>query len=139
MKLVSTLPSGSGLLQAICWFHAVALLFMALGMAPLLEQKTGLTVALPSSAFQLDRYPRAAVLTLTADAAGRLYWGRESILPSELEKRLREKNWAGVEEGAIVIKADRYVTSERLRAVTEMCLAQGFKVVLAGATQEGGP
>lgn len=140
MKLVSTLPAGAGMLHAIVWFQAVALLFMAVGMAPLMEQKTGLMVSLPSSAFQIDRYPRAVVLTLTADVEGRVFWGREAIEPAELERRLQEKKWPGVEEGAIIIKADRFVTSERLRAVAELCLAQGFKVILAGAAaaQEGG-
>jgi biopolymer transport protein ExbD len=134
MKLESTLPEGVGFLHAVPLFNLFAVLLMCYAIGPKLEEKTGITLSMPSSLFQLERYEEAAVVTMTADGTDRLYLGTRSIAFKELEPLLDEQLRTGRRENsAIVIRADRLVPSDALRQVAEVCMRKGLRVVLAGA------
>lgn len=134
MKLESTLPEGVGFLHAVPLFNLFAVLLMCYAIGPKLEEKTGITLSMPSSLFQLERYEEAAVVTMTADGTDRLYLGTRSIALKELEPLLDEQLRTGRRENsAIVIRADRLVPSDALRQVAEVCMRKGLRVVLAGA------
>lgn len=133
MKLETTLPEGVGFLHAIPLFNLFMVLLMCYALGPKLEEKTGVTVNLPSSLFQMERFQEAAVLTLTAEGAERLYLGTRSVNLAELDEHMAELMEQGNRtNSSVVIKADRLVTSEALRQVAEICLRKGFRVILAG-------
>ena len=134
MKLESTLPEGVGFLHAVPLFNLFAVLLMCYAIGPKLEEKTGITLSMPSSLFQIERFEEAAVVTMTADGTDRLYLGTRSISLKELEPLLDEQFHSGRHENsAIVIRADRLVPSDALRQVAEICMHKGLRVVLAGA------
>lgn len=134
MKLESTLPEGVGFLHAVPLFNLFAVLLMCYAIGPKLEEQTGITLSMPSSLFQLERYEEAAVVTMTAEGSDRLYLGTQSITLKELEPLLDDQIHGGIRENsAIVIRADRLVPSDALRQVAEICMRKGLRVVLAGA------
>lgn len=134
MKLESTLPEGVGFLHAVPLFNLFAVLLMCYAIGPKLEEKTGVTLSMPSSLFQLERFEEAAVVTMTADGTDSLYLGTRSISLNELDPLLDEQLQSGRRENsAIVIRADRLVPSDALRQVAEICMRKGLRVVLAGA------
>lgn len=134
MKLLTTLPEGVGFLHAVPLFNLFAVLLMCYTLGPKLEEKTGVSVQMPASLFQLERYEEAAVVTMTANGSGELYVGTQRIQMTELDARLDEQlqSSSGANR-AIVIMADRLVPSEQLRQVAEICLRKGLRVVMAGA------
>ncbi len=134
MKLQTTLPEGVGFLHAVPLFNLFAVLLMCYTLGPKLEEKTGVSVQMPASLFQLERYEEAAVVTMTADGGGELYVGTQRIHVQELDARLDEQlqSSSGANR-AIVIMADRLVPSEQLRQVAEICLRKGLRVVMAGS------
>jgi biopolymer transport protein ExbD len=107
---------------------------MCYTLGPKLEEKTGVSIQMPASLFQLERYEEAAVVTMTADGGGELYVGSQRIQVNELDARLDEQllSSSGANR-AIVIMADRLVPSEQLRQVAEICLRKGLRVVMAGS------
>ncbi len=134
MKLESTLPEGVGFLHAVPLFNLFAVLLMCYAIGPKLEEKTGITLSMPSSLFQLERFEEAAVVTMTVDGTDSLYLGTRSISLNELDPLLDEQLQSGRRENsAIVIRADRLVPSDALRQVAEICISKGLRVVLAGA------
>ncbi len=134
MKLQSSLPDNVGFLHAVPLFNIFAVLLMCYTLGPKLEEKTGVTINMPSSLFQLERYDEAAVITMTSDGLQDLYLGTQRINLIELDARLDEQleKSAGANR-AIVIMADRLVPSESLRQVAEICLRKGVRVVMAGS------
>lgn len=134
MKLQTTLPEGVGFLHAVPLFNLFAVLLMCYTLGPKLEEKTGVSVQMPASLFQLEHYEEAAVVTMTADGGGELYVGTQRIHVQELDARLDEQlqSSSGANR-AIVIMADRLVPSEQLRQVAEICLRKGLRVVMAGS------
>ena len=134
MKLRTTLPENVGFLHAVPLFNLFAVLLMCYALGPKLEEKTGVTIQMPTSLFQLERYEEAAVITMTANGLQELYIGTQKIPLIELEARLDEQleKSTGANR-AIVIMADRLVPSDSLRQVAEICLRKGVRVVMAGA------
>lgn len=133
MKLQTTLPEKVGFLHAVPLFNLFAVLLMCYTIGPRLEEKTGVSIQMPASLFQLDRLEEAAVITMTADGLRELYIGKQRIDISHLDVALDEQlaKTGGVNR-AIVIMADRFVPSEHLRQVAEICLKKGLRVVMAG-------
>lgn len=134
MKLRTTLPESVGFLHAVPLFNLFAVLLMCYALGPKLEEKTGVTMQIPTSLFQLERYEEAAVITMTASGLQELYIGTQRIQLADLEARLDDQlaKSTGANR-AIVIMADRLVPSDSLRQVAEICLRKGVRVVMAGA------
>jgi biopolymer transport protein ExbD len=133
MKLETTLPDRIGFLHAVPLFNLFAVLLMCYTLGPRLEEKTGVSIQMPASLFQLERFQEAAVITMTADGLRGLYLGKQRMEMTELDAALdRQLQSTGGPNRAIVIMADRFVPSEQLRQVAEICLKKGLRVVMAG-------
>lgn len=134
MKLDTTLPEGVGFLHAVPLFNLFAVLLMCYALGPQLEEKTGISIDMPSSLFQLERYEEAAVITMTADGTQAMYLGTKSVSMVELDALLDQQLENGTSaNAAVVIMADRMVSSDSLRQVAEICMRKGLRVVLAGS------
>jgi biopolymer transport protein ExbD len=132
MKLNTTLPESVGFLHAVPLFNLFALLVLFLSLGDRLEEKKGVSVTLPSSFFQVDRYEEAAVITLTSDGLKQMYWGTQSVNFDKLNELLDDQVTKGfTANSAIVIRADKNVSSELMRQVAEISVKKGFRVVLA--------
>jgi biopolymer transport protein ExbD len=136
MKLRSSLPHPPGFLFAIPLLNLFAVLMMCYVLGPSLQEKTGISVQLPSSIFQLEHIREAAVITMTAGGTSQMYLDTKQVSFAELEKSLDVMAEEGAASGSsIVIMADRLVSSESLRKVAEFCVRKGFRVVLAGGSE----
>jgi biopolymer transport protein ExbD len=132
MKLQTTLPESVGFLHAVPLFNLFAILLLCFSLGDRLEEKKGISVALPSSFFQLSRYEEAAVITLTSEGLKQMYWNTQIINLDRLNELLDEKVAKGIDSNStIVIRSDKNISSELMRQVVEICVKKGFRVVLA--------
>lgn len=134
MKLETTLPEGAGFLHAVPLFNIFAVLLFCYAIGPKLEEKTGVTINMPASLFQLERFDEAAVITMTAEGTKGIYVGTQSVSLTELDTVLdRQLLQSSRANATVIIMADRMVSSDSLRQVAEVCMRKGLRVVLAGS------
>ncbi|MES2996849.1 MAG: biopolymer transporter ExbD [Verrucomicrobiota bacterium] len=135
MKLELTLPERPGLLHAVPVMNIFSLLVLFLAMGPSMLLQSGVTVELPPSRFQLDRYESMLVITLgRGDEGPRFHLGRDLVTRESLAARLGEVVATGDTSRVIVlIQTDANVSVAEEREMVEMVLGKGLRVALAGA------
>ena len=133
MKLESTLPERPGFLHAVPLFNLFALLLMFLMLGPSFVLQSGVSVDLPPSRFQMERYRNAHVVTIVAGDPVKLYFGRQSVGIDRLSELLDERRKDGDEvRSTVLLRADAKTPVEVERNVEEMILHKGYRVVLVG-------
>ena len=114
----------------------LVLLIIFMVVAPMLLAGTS---AQPPSGTNLQAHPQQpADVTLGIDARGGYTLERESIVESELGRRLRT-TYAGCTECALYINADRRLDYSRVLAAIEIARESGVHVVGMIAVQRGEP
>lgn len=139
MKLETHLPERPGLLHAVPVMDIFVLLWLLFLLGPSLLRQSGITVELPPSRFQLERYQETLVVTLGPGEAGpRIHLGRDAVDMRELDERLESLRSDGAPARAIVLMQTDAGTPVGLeRRVSEMVLSKGFRLALVGANQPG--
>lgn len=132
-----SLPERPGLLHAVPVLNIFALLWLLFLLGPSLLRQSGVTVELPPSRFQLDRYQDTLVITLgPGDQAPRIHLGRDAVGFNELGERLEKLRADGAAAKAIVLlQTDNGTPVGTERQVTELVLSKGFKLAMVGANQ----
>ncbi|MFZ9937684.1 MAG: biopolymer transporter ExbD [Luteolibacter sp.] len=140
MKLETHLPERPGLLHAVPVMDIFVLLWLLFLLGPSLLRQSGITVELPPSRFQLERYQETLVITLGPGEAGpRIHLGRDVMGLDALDQRLEALRIDGAPARAIVLMQTDAGTPVGLeRQVSEMVLAKGFRLALVGTNQPGG-
>lgn len=139
MKLECTLPVRPGFLHAVPLFNLFALLLMFLMLGPSFVLQSGVSVELPPSRFQMDRYRNAHVVTIVAGDPARLYFGREMVGFDRLAELLDEKRKEGEEvRSTVLLRSDAKTPVETERRVEEMVLHKGYRLVLVGRPEQLG-
>ena len=135
MKLEMTLPERPGLLHAVPVFDIFALLWLLFLLAPSLLRQSGVTVELPPSQFQLERYQESLVITLGPGESGpRIHLGRDQVDFPELAARLEQLRGEGAPAKAMVLlQTDAGTPVGVERQVSELVLGKGFRMALVGA------
>ncbi len=137
MKLQSSLEEQPGFLHAVPVFDLLALVGMFLLLGPLLLTRSGISVELPKSEFQLERYEDPIVVTLgPGSPAARIHLGRELVTTEELEQsliQLHEDSEIG--SSIVLLQTDKGTPVGTEREVSEMILAIGFRLALVGAEE----
>lgn len=141
MKLAGTLPERPGFLHVspvLDLFLLVVLFFM---VGPSLVLQSGVTVDLPPSRFQMERYDDTLVVTLGAgQVEGKIHLGRVSVSFQELEAILDAKRADGSAAKAMVLLQTSTGTPVRdERRVAEMILAKGYRLALVGQPELPAP
>lgn len=141
MKLEMTLPERPGLLHAVPVFDIFALLWLLFLLGPSLLRQSGVTVDLPPSRFQLERYQETLVITLGPGENGsRIHLGRDLMTLSDLATRLEQLREDGAPAKAMVLLQTDAGTSVGLeREVSELVLGKGFRMALVGANTSAEP
>jgi biopolymer transport protein ExbD len=139
VKLELTLPERPGLLHAVPVLDIFALLILLFLLGPALILQSGVSVDLPPSQFQLDRFQNSLVVTLgPGDTAPRIHFGRDSVTLAALEERLETLRTEGATANTIVLLQTDAGTPVGLeRQITEMILGKGFQLALVGANAPG--
>jgi biopolymer transport protein ExbD len=136
MKLEMSLPERPGFLHAVPILNIFALMQLFFLLGPSLVKQSGVTVDLPPSRFQMERYQDPLVVTLSPGEPNPLiHLGRDSVTMENLAARLDELRASGASLRSIVLlTTDKGTPVGVERAVTELVLGKGFRVALVGET-----
>lgn len=136
MKLETTLEERPGFLHALPLFDLFALVTMLLLLGPMFLSQSGISVEMPSSRFQMQRYGDSIVVTVgPGDSEAALYLGRRALTLGELASSLEElQKDERMSRALVLLKADVNTTVGMERKVSEIILAAGFKMALVGDT-----
>jgi biopolymer transport protein ExbD len=136
MKLEMSLPERPGFLHAVPVLNIFALMQLFFLLGPALVLQSGVSVDLPPSRFQMERYQDSLVVTLgPGDPEPRIHLGRDPITRLELESRLDQLRGSGAQTKAIVLlQSDAGTPVHIERSITEMVLGKGFRLAIVGKT-----
>lgn len=134
MKLITTLEERPGFLHALPLFDLFALVTMLLLLGPMFLSQSGISVEIPTSRFQMQRYGDSIVVTLKpGDSEAALYLGRSAVTQEELAARLAElRNDERMSRAIVLLKSDIRTSVGMERKISEMILAAGFRLALVG-------
>ena len=134
MKLETHLPERPGLLHAVPVLNIFALLWLLFLLGPSLLRQSGVSVELPPSRFQLERYRETLVITLGPGLDGpRIHLGRDQVNFAELAARLEHLRGEGAAAKAMVLlQTDAGTPVGIEREVSELVLGKGFRLALVG-------
>ena len=134
MKLETTLEERPGFLHALPLFDLFALVTMLLILAPMFLTQGGISVEVPASQFQMQRYQESIVVTLgPGETQPRLHLGRKAVTFHELAEELEKMKSDEIMSRAIVLlKADVGSSVGMEREVSEIILGAGFKLAYVG-------
>ena len=130
MKLEMTLPERPGFLHAVPVLNLFALLLLFLLLGPSFVMHSGITVEMPPSRFQMERFRDSLIVTL---GPGRLHLGRDSMTLPDLLARLDDiHRGGGIAKAIVLMQTDAGTPAGVEREVTEAILAKGFRVAYVG-------
>lgn len=135
MKLVSSLDEAAGWIYIVPALNLLALLWLIQFTAPSLTRQSGISVQLPPSRFQLERFGPPIVITISADGeTPRIHLGRDPLSLSELEARLDQLRGQGAAaDSMVLLQTDAGTPSGIERSISELALSMGFKLALLGS------
>ena len=135
MKLETNLPERPGLLHAVPVLNIFALLWLLFLLGPSLRRQSGVSVELPPSRFQLERYRETLVITLGPGQNGpRIHLGRDQLDMPELAARLEQLRGEGAPaKSMVLLQTDEGTPVGIERQVSELVLGKGFRLALVGA------
>jgi biopolymer transport protein ExbD len=139
LKLETNLPERPGLLHAVPVLNVFALLWLLFLLGPSLLRQSGVSVELPPSRFQLERYQETLVVTLgPGEDAPRIHLGRDAVSFAELSDRMEKLREDGAAAKAMVLlQTDAGTPVGIERQVSEMVLSKGFRLAMVGANVPG--
>ncbi len=134
MKLETSLPERPGFLHALPMFDIFALLLMFFLLGPALVLQSGISVELPPSRFQMERFEETIVVTLApGEPDPRIHLGRDPVTFEELGERLDALHAKEQAANAVVLlQTDAGTPVGAERAVAELVLSKGFRLALVG-------
>lgn len=134
MKLETTLEERPGFLHALPLFDLFALVTMILLLGPMLLSQSGISVEVPASRFQMQRYSKSIIVTVgPGDRDASVYLGRRAITIGELSGLLASMKLDEEMSRAIVLlKTDVRTSVGMERLVSEIIIESGFELALVG-------
>lgn len=139
MKLECTLPERPGFLHVCPVVDLFLLMVLFFMVGPSLALKSGVTVDLPPSRFQMERYEDTMVVTLGAgQVEGKIHLGRLPVSFDELSEVLEAKRADGsVARSVVLLQSAEGTPVREERRVAEMILAKGYRLALVGRPEDG--
>lgn len=124
-------------MHALPLFDLFMTVTMLLLLGPVFLSQSGVSVELPASQFQMQRYQESIVVTLyTGESGPQIYLGREALSMDELKGRLEILKADKVMSRAMVLlKTDLGTSSGDQAEILDLILRLGFKVALVGKTE----
>jgi biopolymer transport protein ExbD len=135
MKLETTLDDRPGFLHAVPVFDLIMAVTMLLLLGPMFLSQGGVSVELPESRFQMERYQDSIVITIGKKVGEeeRLYLGRQVVTLEELRNHFDELNASeNASRGMVLLKSDVGSSVGTEWEISEMVLRAGFKLSLVG-------
>jgi biopolymer transport protein ExbD len=137
VKLETTLDERPGFLHALPLFDLFITVTMLLMLGPVFLNQSGVTIELPASQFQMQRYRDSIVITLhSGKNEPRIYLGREAVTLDELGSRLEVLKADEVMSRAMVLlKTDIGTPAGMQSKIVDLVLRSGFKIAMVGKTE----
>ncbi len=137
MKLETTLDERPGFLHALPLFDLFITVTMLLLLGPVFLNQSGVTVELPASQFQMQRYGESIVITLhSGKNEPQIYLGREVVSLDELGSRLEVLKADEVMSRAMVLlKTDIGASAGMQSKIVDLVLRLGYKIAWVGKTE----
>lgn len=134
MKLETTLDERPGFLHAMPLFDLFALVTILLLLGPLFLSQGGISVEVPSSRFQMQRYGDSLVVTVGPGSEEvPIYLGRQAVTLEELSEQLATlKLNERMARAIVLLKTDIHTSVGMERKVSEVILSAGFRLALVG-------
>jgi len=134
MKLETTLEERPGFLHAMPLFDLLSLVTMLLLLVPMFLSQGGISVEVPSSRFQMQRYADSIVVTVGSGSEEvPIYLGRQAVTLEELSEQLaalmQDERMA---RAIVLLKTDMRTSVGMERKVSEVILSAGFRLALVG-------
>jgi biopolymer transport protein ExbD len=141
MKLETTLPERPGFLHALPMFDLFALLLLLFLLGPALVLQSGVSIELPPSQFQMERFEETLVVTIgPGEPEPRIHLGRDPVSLVQLGKHLDLLRQEGHASRAVVLlRTDAGATVGDERKVSELILGKGFRLALVGSPEHTCP
>jgi biopolymer transport protein ExbD len=128
MKLTRSVQLNPFLIFIIPLVDLVFLLLLLFLVSSTFLLHPGISVNLPFSKFTLGPQKNPLLVSITAGPYPMIYYRDQQIQLSELARRLEQDRGA---ERSIVIQADRLAPQGSVVEVMNLCLENGYSVVLA--------
>jgi biopolymer transport protein ExbD len=128
MKLTRSIHLNPFLVFIIPLVDLVFLLLLLFLVSSTFLLHPGISVNLPFSKFTLGPQKNPLLVSITAGPYPMIYYRDQQIQLSELARRLEQDRGA---ERSIVIQADRLAPQGSVVEVMNLCLENGYSVVLA--------
>jgi biopolymer transport protein ExbD len=128
MKLTRSVHLNPFLVFIIPLVDLVFLLLLLFLVSSTFLLHPGISVNLPFSKFTLGPQKNPLLVSITAGPYPMIYYRDQQIQLSELARRLQQDRGA---ERSIVIQADRLAPQGSVVEVMNLCLENGYSVVLA--------
>jgi biopolymer transport protein ExbD len=128
MKLTRSVQLNPFLIFIIPLVDLVFLLLLLFLVSSTFLLHPGISVNLPFSKFTLGPQKNPLLVSITAGPYPMIYYRNQQIQLSELARRLEQDRGA---ERSIVIQADRLAPQGSVVEVMNLCLENGYSVVLA--------
>jgi len=135
MKLETTLEERPGFLHVMPLFDLFMVMTMLLLLGPMFLSQSGVSVELPVSRFQMQRYSDSIVVTLGPGGGTdpKLYIGRQAVTLEELRSYFEQLGTdETISRAMVLLKTDVNSPVGMEREITEIVLASGFKLALIG-------
>jgi len=89
----------------------------------------GITVDPPASSYAVEPSLRSKIISIVGHPQPRIFFQDQLVSEEQLQAMLKNKD---SQSPSLILKADRTVPYERIMAITNLALAEGYRVVLAG-------
>ena len=128
MKLTRSIHLNPFLIFVIPLVDLIFLLLLLVLASSTFIVHPGISVNLPFSKFTLGPQKNPLIVSITAGPYPMIYYQDQEIQPGELARRLEQDRNT---ERSIVIQADRLAPQGSVVEVINLCLENGYSVVLA--------
>lgn len=89
----------------------------------------GISVNPPASSYAVEPSLRSRIVSIAGLPQPRIFFQDQVVTEKQLQAFLKNKD---SESPTLIIKADRTVPYDRIMAITNLALGEGYRVVLAG-------
>ena len=128
MKLTRTLKFNPALFGVIPLINVIFLVVVFFALSSRFVLQPGMAVTLPASSFTLGPRVDAQIVSITAGPYPLVYYRDQQIKLEDLADRLAEDHSP---DRSIIIQADRLTPQGSVVEVINLCLENGYSVVLA--------
>ena len=137
MRLTRTTRTSPFLYQIVPLLDVLFVLLVFFILTATFVTQPGLTVEPPASNFTVEPALRSQIISIVGKHAPQIFFRDRLVTEEQLGTLLTSQKETSIT--TIVVKADRAVSYDQVMSVTNLALAHGYRVVMAGAVPKNTP